>query len=400
MNNNFSNYQKVIYIKYSELTLKKKNRMDFVRKLHNNIVFALKEFNVQVIYHYDYCEVINFKNDDLEKICEILKLIPGINSFSIAYILEKDLNKLVDFCLLLSQYNIENHNIKTFRITSHRQDKNFISSNEIINSIATKILKNTDLKVNLENYDWNLQVEIKNNCIVVYDLSTNGTFGLPVGSSGRALVLLSGGIDSPVAARLLMNRGLSVDFLTFITPPHTSDMALEKVKMLIRKITLNNKLCNSKLFVCNFTNLQNELAHTQKESYRITLMRRRFIKIAKEIAIQKNCGAIATGESLGQVASQTIESMQVINESAQNFLILRPLLAMDKNEIIGYAKKYQTYEISILPYSDSCSLFAPKKPVTQPKLETAIELESKILLLDELTESTIKIHTKEESFLN
>lgn len=398
MNNKFSDYQKIIYIKYSELTLKKKNRMDFIRKLHNNIVFALKEFNVKVIYHYDYCEVTEFKNDDLDKICEILKLIPGINSFSLSYIVDKDINKLVDFCLLLSQYNIENHQIKTFRITSHRQDKNFISSSEIINHIATSLLKNTNLKVSLEDYDWNLQIEVKSNCIVVYDISINATCGLPVGSSGRALVLLSGGIDSPVASRLLMNRGLSVDFLTFITPPHTSDMALEKVKMLVRKITLENKLCNSKLFVCNFTNLQNELAHIQKESYRITLMRRRFIKIAKEIAIQRNCGAIATGESLGQVASQTIESMQVINESAQNFLILRPLLTMDKNEIINYARKYGTYEISILPYSDSCSLFAPKKPVTQPKLDVAQELESKILLLDELTDSAIKIHTKEESF--
>lgn len=398
MNNKFSQYQKIIYIKYSELTLKKKNRMDFVRKLHNNIVFALKEFNVKVIYHYDYCEVTNFENNDLNEICKILKLIPGINSFSIAYIIEKDINKLIEFCLLLSQYNIENHNIKTFRITSRRQDKSFSSSSEIINGIATSLLKNTNLKVNLENYDWNLQIEVKNNCIIVYDLSTNASCGLPVGSSGRVLVLLSGGIDSPVASRLLMNRGLEEDFLTFITPPHTSDMALEKVKMLVKQITLNNKLCNSKLFVCNFTNLQNELTHIQKESYRITLMRRRFIKIAKEIAIQRNCSAIATGESLGQVASQTIESMQVINESAQNFLILRPLLAMDKNEIINYAKEYGTYEISILPYSDSCSLFAPKKPVTQPKLDVAMELESKILLLDELTNSAIKIHTKEESF--
>lgn len=382
---------KIIYIKYSELTLKKKNRINFIKILFNNVKWALKDFQLKIEYFYDYMVITNFVEKDINEIFEILKYIPGINSFYIAYLINKNLDDLASFSLSIIKDEItKNNNIKTFRITSHRQDKTFINSMHIINLIASNILNNTSLLVNLKKPDLNLQIEIKENNIVVSINKNNGANGLPIGSSGRALILLSGGIDSPVAARLLMLRGLKVDFITFITPPHTSEKALDKVRQLSKLITLNQKLCKSKLFICNFSDVLHELTHIKKESYRITLMRRQFFKIAKIIAIQNNINVLATGESLGQVASQTLESMSTISEVLNNFLILRPLISYNKEQIISLAKNFNTYETSILPYDDSCSLFAPKNPVTKPNLNTALELEKNCFLLENIVENVIK----------
>ena len=382
---------KIIYIKYSELTLKKKNRMDFIRILFNNVKWALQNFNLKIQYFYDYMSIVDFDEQNIDEILAILKEIPGINSFYVAYLIDKNLDNLVEFSLSIIQNEInKNNNLKSFRITSRRQDKNFTSSLEIINLVAGKILSKTSLIVDLHKADLNLQIEVKKDNIVVFVNGNNGSNGLPVGSSGRALVLLSGGIDSPVAAKLLMLRGLKVDFITFITPPHTSEKALDKVRDLAKLITLNSKLCKSKLFICNFSDIQHELTHIKKESYRITLMRRQFFKIAKTIAIKNNTTVLATGESLGQVASQTIESMTTISQVLDNFLILRPLVSYDKEQIISLAKKFNTYETSILPYDDSCSLFAPKNPITKPNIETALELEKDCFLLDSIVENVIK----------
>lgn len=392
MNNN-----QVIYIKYSELTLKGKNRMEFVRILAQNIKYALKQISHKLTYYYDYLVLEDFNDANIDEIIKILEVIPGINSFSLAYLVEKDLQKLNKLVLDVTNNLLKEQTLTKFRITCSRTDKSFSSSLEIIDLLATTLLTNTNLKVSLKEYDLNLQIEVKKDYIFVFYKSIKGVNGLPIRSSGNCLMLLSGGIDSPVASRLLMQRGLYVNFLTFITPPHTSEKALQKVRDLVKLITVNNKLSHAKLFVCNFSNLQHELSHIKKESYRITLMRRCFFRIAKEIAIKNNFKAIATGESLGQVASQTIESMQVISNVLDDFLILRPLISFDKEEIIKLANKYNTYETSILPYDDSCSLFAPKNPVTKPTIKTANELEESCFLLDDLIKNTIEkdIHVEE-----
>lgn len=389
--------KQVIYIKYSELTLKGKNRMDFVRILAQNVKHALKQIPYKLTYYYDYLVLEDFSSENVNEIIEILKVIPGINSFSLAYLIEKDLQKLSTLVLDVTNNLLKEQVLNKFRITCSRTDKTFSSSPEIIDILATTLLNNTNLKVGLKDYDLNLQIEVKKDYIVVFYKSIKGANGLPIRSSGNCLMLLSGGIDSPVASRLLMQRGLYVNFLTFITPPHTSEQALQKVRDLVKLITVNNKLCQAKLFICNFSNLQHELTHIKKESYRITLMRRCFFRIAKKIAIKNNFKAIATGESLGQVASQTIESMQVISDVLDDFLILRPLVSFDKEEIIKLANKYNTYETSILPYDDSCSLFAPKNPVTKPTIKIAKELEESCFLLDDLIEKTIEkdVHMEE-----
>lgn len=392
--------KQVIHIKYSELTLKKKNRMDFIKQLFKNIKFALKEFALSIKYFYDYMIIENFNNDNVSEIINLLKCIPGINSFCLAYEINKDINELIILSMTLINNAITKNNIKTFRITCHRQDKQYLSSMEIINQIAKEILSTTNLKVSLNEFDFNLQIEVKKDCILVSDQYIQGINGLPIGTSGKALVLLSGGIDSPVAAKLLMLRGLKVDFITFITPPHTSEQALQKVRDLAKIITLNNKLYSANLYVCNFSDVQHELTHIKKESYRITLMRRQFFKIAKQIAIKTNSQLIATGESLGQVASQTIESMFVISNVLDNFLILRPLISFDKESIIKLAKFHNTYETSILPYDDSCSLFAPKNPVTKPNLETALELENSCYLLNNIVDNVISNKVWKEEYID
>ena len=383
-------FKEIIYIKYSELTLKGKNRNYFIKCLVKNIKHAFKDKIFELKYFYDYLLIENFDINDKSFFNHLLKNIPGIHSFAYAKEIKKDLNLLVNLILNDAIDKANNNVCKTFRLTCSRQDKTFTSSNEIINLIAKNILQKTNLVVDLKKFDINWQINIKKDKIIFFDNYQSGIDGLPIGSNGTALVLLSGGIDSPVAARLIMNRGLNIHFITFITPPHTTEQALNKVKSLIKIITMNGRLIESKLFVCNFTPIMHEITHIKKESYRITLMRRQFFYIAKEIAIKNHIKVIATGESLGQVASQTIESMQTINEILNNFLIIRPLICMNKEQIIQIAKNINTYETSILPYDDSCSLFAPQNPVTKPNIEIARELENSCYMLKEIVKNTIK----------
>lgn len=391
--------ESIFYIKYGELTLKGKNRMTFVRALHRNIKSALNQFsNLTIEYFFDNLRISNIKEEQAQEILAILKFVPGIHAITKAIVIDDDVNVIKEHTLAIAKK--KEADAKTFKIECRRQNKNyFLDSMQIKNIIAGNILENTSFKVDLHHPEMVINIEIKNDHkAIVYDEVVLGLSGLPVGSNGRVLVLLSGGLDSPVAAKLLMNRGLAVDFITFITPPHTSERALQKVRDLAKVITLNNKLCNSKLYVCDFSSLQHELTHIKKESYRITLMRRSFFRIAKAIALKHKLAAIATGESIGQVASQTLESMQTITSVLDDFLVLKPLLTYQKEEIITKAKFYQTHDLSILPYNDACLLFAPKNPVTQPTEKTAIELEQSLDLLETIEENVIKNHTWMETY--
>lgn len=385
-----NNYEKIIYLRYSELTLKKNNRSLFIKILTNNIKYALKEFKFNLINFHDYLIIQDFNDIELESIIDIVRKLPGLQYLTIAYKTKKDIECIKEFLSNNKEYITT---FETFKVNSRRSDKNFnLNSLEISRILGSFILKitNNQIKVSVNNPNLSINIEIKEKWALVYFEKIDCAKGLPVGTSDRVLVLLSGGIDSPVASCLMMNRGMEVLFLSFITPPHTCDNSLEKIKKLVLKITNDFKLSkNSKLLICNYTSCMHELTHISKESYKITLMRRSFIRIATKIAKKYNCLALATGESLGQVASQTIESLNVINEASNSFLILRPLIGLDKNTIIDYAKKYQTYHISIEDFPDSCSLFTPKNPTTKPNLETCIKLENELELLKALEETTI-----------
>lgn len=391
MNNNNT----ILYIKYAELTLKGKNRHDFINKLFKNIKRALNEYSFKIIHNFDNIIIKEIDYQYLDKIIEILQLLPGIHNINVAHqFMHNQVEDLNIFCTNFA-FEQQNKGFKSFKIESRRQFKEFyLDSMQIKNLLATPILEKTELKVNVKHPDFVINVEVKNDVIIVYSQSYKGQGGLPLGIGGKVLLLLSGGIDSPVAAKLLMKRGLEVDFITFITPPHTSDKALQKVYDLSKTISLNGLLEDGKLYVCNFSDLQHELAHTSKESYRITLMRRCFLRLAKRLAMEKGYKAIATGEAIGQVASQTIESMQTITNVLDDFLVLRPLLTYDKEEIIKKAKEFKTFDLSILPYDDSCSLFAPQNPVTKPCLKTAIELEKNLDLLEPMLDLTYQKNIK------
>ncbi|MCV3743862.1 tRNA 4-thiouridine(8) synthase ThiI [Ureaplasma sp. ES3154-GEN] len=382
--------KQIIYIKYGELTLKGKNRQSFVQCLGRNIKQALAQFdNLVFQIAYDFALIENFTDNDLEKIIEILKEVNGIAHFSLAYKIPKDINLIEQTTLSL----IKKDNL-TFKIEAKRKDKTFgYNSDELKRHLAGVLLRNNKtLKVDVHQPDLLITVEINYNECFIYYKKIQGAKGLPVGINGRALVLLSGGIDSPVAARQVMKRGIAVDFITFITPPHTKEKALDKVKDLSSLITLGNKLCNARLFICNFTPMLEELGHVSKPSYRIILMRRYFMRIAKAVALENSADFLVTGESLNQVASQTTTSMKVISDAISDFLIIRPLVTYDKSEIIELAIKYNTYATSILPYDDSCSAFAPPAPATSPKLAMVKALENESIVIEGILESTINNH--------
>lgn len=379
---------KILYIKYSELTLKQDNRKDFIKILVNNIKYSLLGIKFQCRYFYDYLEISNVNDNDIDYVLEILKNTPGIHNINIANKLDPTIDALYKFI----NDNISNFaNYKTFKIECKRQNKNFpIISDTIKREVASLILKNSNLIVDLHSPELYIKIEVKNNFIIVWYKTIDGYKGLPIGSSGKTLVLLSGGIDSPVASKLIMGRGVIPIFLTFITPPHTCQNSLKKVIDLVKAITLNFKLHKDiKLLICNYTSVMHEISHIDKEQYKINLMRRSFFRISSEVAKKYNCLSLTTGESLGQVASQTQESLNSINAVLKDLVVIRPLIALDKNSIIDLAKKFDTYSISIKNFPDSCSLFAPRHPVTKPKIHIAEHLESNLDLLYDLEQKCI-----------
>jgi len=288
--------------------------------------------------------------------------------------------------------------VQTFKIETKRSDKDYpMHSMDISKKIGGAILKKyLHLHVDVKNPECLVNIEVRKNETIIYTKKILGCGGFPLGINGRVLMLISGGIDSPVAANLLMKKGFLVDFVTFISPPHTDERSLNKVKQLINQLTVNNHLMSPTLYVVTFTQLQHEIAHISNHTYQIIIMRRYFFRIAEYLLKTYDYDAIATGESLGQVASQTIQSIQTISEVLDKTIVLRPLLTYDKLEIINLAKQIGTYETSILPYPDSCSLFVPANPVTKPSIKIANKLEKELALIEPIYENLIKKNIKVE----
>lgn len=378
-----------IMIHYGELGTKGNNKKAFVAQLNKNIRHALKKFDVNVTYDHDHT-FVNFSGE-AEPIISRLKDVSGIQRISLVYKLPRDLEILKQKSLEL----IKEAEGKTFKVEAKRTDKTYpLSSPEIERAIASIILKNTSFKVDVHNPDIKVFVQMRNDASYVYLNTVNGAGGYPLGMNGKVLMLLSGGIDSPVASYLLLRRGIKIECLHFASPPYTSTAVIDKLEDIIGKLSYYQE--DIKLHIVPFTKLQEEIYNHVEEPYCITIMRRMMVRIASIYAKKTNCLAIATGESVGQVASQTLNSIQVIN-SVTNFPMLRPLCTLDKLDIIKISKQIGTYDISIRPHEDCCTIFAPKKPKTKPKEEECLYYEKRFdyeTLVNECVENIETIQFK------
>jgi tRNA uracil 4-sulfurtransferase len=364
-----------ILIRYGEMTTKGRNRNVFVRRLKNNVSKKLHMFpNIQIEYMRDRMYIL-LNGEPHEPIIEKLKTVFGIHSFSLAMKCRNELNEIKETALAaVKQLPYEG---KTFKVSARRVDKQFpYGSDELNHEIGAHILRNTDgLTVDVRDPDINVRVEVRQDGTYVTCRDIFGAGGLPVGTSGKAMLMLSGGIDSPVAGYLAMKRGLEIEAVHFFSPPFTSERAKQKVIDLVKKLTTyGGKI---KLHIVPFTEVQQEIYKQVPDEYSLISTRRAMLKITDALRRRQRALAIVTGESLGQVASQTLESMFVINEVTTT-PVLRPLVSMDKVEIIEIAKKIDTHDISILPYEDCCTIFTPKSPKTKPKKEKVLHYESAV----------------------
>lgn len=383
-------------IKYGELSTKKANINLFLKQLKDNVTFALSEMDVNVKFDKGRM-FITLNRNNFEEVCKALKCVFGIHEFDIAYKLTtKDPEEIANSVLKL----VKSMEFKSFKVVTKRSDKKFpINSMDFSRKIGGVILKNVnDITVDVHNPELMVNVEIRMDAVYIYFNSEKGIGGYPVGVAGKGLLMLSGGIDSPVAGYLAIKRGVKLECIYYESPPHTSIEAKNKVIELARKLSLyNNEI---KLHIIKFTDIQTAIYQNCPHEYLITIMRRMMYRIAERISRMNNCKIIVNGESIGQVASQTLASMNVINETVK-IPVIRPVACFDKLEIIDIAKKIDTYETSILPFEDCCTIFVPEHPVINPTFEEAREYESAIPYEDLIYEAiknheVIKISTKDK----
>jgi len=354
-----------ILIRYGELSTKGRNRKHFITHLKRNIREVLKEFkDIHIQGGHDRMYIL-LNGEDSNPIIQKLSTVFGIQSFSLAVRSERNLQDIQQVGLSLVKQIFKPGN--TFKVTTRRGDKSFeYDTNDINHAVGGHILQNIeDIKVDVKNPDINLLVDVRPDAIYLSCDIIQGAGGLPVGSSGKAMLMLSGGIDSPVAGYLTMKRGVQIEAVHFQSPPYTSERAKQKTIDLAKKISAYSGYV--KMHFVPFTKIQETIRKHIPEGYTMTATRRMMLRITDEIRRKNDGLAIVTGESLGQVASQTLESMLAINDVTVT-PILRPLISMDKLEIIDIAKKIDTFEISSLPYEDCCTIFTPPSPKTRPKL--------------------------------
>ena len=387
---------KVILIRFGEIYLKGKNRKYFENLLENNIKNALKPYNVEINRIPGRYEVTNIVEDDLDIVLGQVGKIAGVYSYSVAIEVDSNMKTIKDVGLeLLHDYS------GTMKVVTNRADKTFEkNSMEVSREIGGFLLsKNKNLSVDVHSPNLILNIDIRENkktYIFSSDMTHLGMGGMPVSSSGRGLILLSGGIDSPVAFYMMNKRGVKLHAIHFHSYPYTSVLAKEKVVEL-SKILSDYNGGEIVLYLCSMTKVQEAIHKNCTPDYMITLLRRAMFTVAERLAKEKQYQMIVTGESLGQVASQTIESMTVVQNVVESIPIIRPLVAFDKNETIFIARKINTFETSIKPYEDCCTVFLPDSPVTRPQLDKVLLEQNKIdfdALVDEAYSSIEKILIK------
>ena len=387
----------MIIIFFGELSTKGKNIMNFIRLLGNNIKYALRDFkNLTYEIRKDHI-IILLNGEDFSEVKKPLKKVSGIGSFALAKNVDKNMDAISEEAkevYLLSQKT-------TFKVETRRADKDFpIHSDDVSRKVGSYILRSVETaKVDVHNPEVMIHIMIRLEGAYVYAIKEKGMGGYPLGIAGKSLCLLSGGIDSPVAAYLMMKRGVKLECIHFAAPPYTSQAVIDKIHDLLH--VLNEYQPDIKLYVVPFTELERKIYEVAGPSYCVTVMRRMMMRIAERIANKHNDLILSSGESIGQVASQTLPSMKVIEECC-HLPMVRPLACTDKSEIIQIAKDIGTYDISIRPFEDCCTIFTLQDPVTHPSLEVVNKIESEFdwqtMVSDCVKNTTAEHVTLEEEF--
>ena len=367
----------ILIVKYGEIGVKGKNRYIFENKLIKNVKNILKpigKFNVYKEYGRIYVDLDGY---DYEEVVEEVKKVFGIVGVCPAVRAEKDYNLLKELALKMLEEKIE-QGYKSFKVDSRRGDKDFkLTSQEMSLDIGGYLVSQVKDKiaVDVRNPEVKIHCELRQNHVMVYSDTIPGYGGLPLGTNGRAMSLLSGGIDSPVASWMVAKRGMELECIHFHSYPFTSEKSQEKVRDLAQILA---KYCGRvRLHKVNMLEIQKSIGLNCKDEEMTIISRRFMMRIAERVAESRHCDALVTGESIGQVASQTIQGLTCTNASVK-MPVFRPLIAMDKTEIIEVAQKIGTFETSILPEEDCCTVFSPKKPVTKPKLDRIEKSENKL----------------------
>lgn len=390
--------KRIIIIKYGELTTKHDNINFFIKTLKNNIESSLKNINYNIIYDVGRMFI---ETDEIDLVTQKLTNTFGIHEINIGYELGNDDFDTISASLLDL---LKDKEFKTFKVQTKRSNKKYpLDSMEISRKLGAVILKNiSSINVDVNNPELLINVEVRVGKVYLYFDKIEGIGGYPVGVAGKGMLMLSGGIDSPIAGYLAMKRGIRLECIYFDSPPHTSENAKNKVLDLAN--VLSNYQDYIKVHVIRFTELQEAIYKNCPKEYMITIMRRMMYRIAERLAHKNNCKVIINGESVGQVASQTLTSMAVINETIK-MPVIRPVACFDKLEIINLAKKVGTYDISIRPYEDCCTIFVPEHPVINPVLKLAMEYENSFdyetLIKDAVnSDEVIKLPIKNNKFDN
>lgn len=364
-----------IQIRFGELSTKGRNKRRFIQLLAHNIRMATKDYpQIKIKSHHDFI-FLTLNGADEATIIERLRDVFGIQNYSPVYVLPRDYETARTFIIeMMKELEPEG---KTFKIATRRSDRTYEHDTNWLNAeFGAAVLENVPgVTVQVKNPDINVRVDVKKEHFLISTQKFEGAGGLPVGSSGRGMLMMSGGIDSPVAGYLAMKRGVEIEAVHFHSPPYTSPQALQKAKDLTAKLT---KFSGSIQFVeVPFTEIQEEIKARIPEGYSMTITRRMMLRLTDRIREQRKGLAIFNGESLGQVASQTMESMMAINE-VTNTPVIRPVATMDKLEIIQIAEKIDTFDLSIQPFEDCCTIFAPTAPKTKPRLDKVKHYEEKL----------------------
>ncbi len=381
--------KEIILVKNGELVLKGLNRNSFEDVLIKNMKRHLADLGTFTFTKSQSTIMVEPDDEDvdLDDVVDALKKVFGIAALSRAAVCEKDMKEIVK----TTKEYLEDELLtaKTFKVEAKRSDKKFpYKSPEICRDLGGEILKSFNhLKVDVHNPEITVTVEIRDRYAFIRGNNIKGAGGMPTGTSGRAAVLISGGIDSPVAAYMMAKRGIELISVHFASPPYTSELAEMKVMDLLKKVAAYSGTITT--FVVPFTEIQEAIRDYCPEDYFTLVMRRIMMKISQRIAESQNCQALITGESVGQVASQTIFALGC-TDNATSMPVFRPCIGMDKDEIISISRKIDTYETSIQPYEDCCTVFTPKHPKTRPSIEDVIAAEEKIPNLDEMMEKAVE----------